>query len=247
VNYGLASKYYDLFGSKNDVAFYKELALKHGKKALELGVGTARVAIELVRVGVTVWGIGNSKYMLNVAKEKLEREKASVRKRLILKLADMRSFRLKEKFPLIYIPSATFEHCISEKDQKKCLNCIHNTLKSKGILAFDLSKLEPEKPESSWWIDRKETGDSGKVVRTIFSRRNPKTNIVSLNFFFDVYQKGKLKERYYEYGEARLFSKEKIEKLLKEACFKIDKIYGDFDKSAYTLKSQRIIFVASRK
>ena len=63
MNYGPASKYYDLFASKDDVNFYEELALKHGKKALELGVGTGRVAIELEKKGVTVWGVDNSKYI----------------------------------------------------------------------------------------------------------------------------------------------------------------------------------------
>ncbi len=40
LNYGPASKYYDLFASKDDIAFYRELALQHGEKVLELGVGT---------------------------------------------------------------------------------------------------------------------------------------------------------------------------------------------------------------
>jgi len=59
--------------------------------------------------------------MLNVAKEKLKQEKVSVKKHLILKLGNMRNFRVKEKFPFIDIPSATLEHCISEEAQKKCL------------------------------------------------------------------------------------------------------------------------------
>ena len=70
MDYGPASKYYDLFGSKDDVAFYRELAIKHGCRALELGVGTGRVTIELAKAGVTVLGIDNSRYMLNVARSK---------------------------------------------------------------------------------------------------------------------------------------------------------------------------------
>ena len=54
VNYGPASKYYDLFCSKDDIAFYRELALQHGRKALELGVGTGRVTIELAKANVVV-------------------------------------------------------------------------------------------------------------------------------------------------------------------------------------------------
>jgi len=42
-----AEKYYDLFGEKQDVGFYLDLAREQGGKALELGVGTARLAIQL--------------------------------------------------------------------------------------------------------------------------------------------------------------------------------------------------------
>ncbi len=66
-----AMKFYDLFGEKEDASFYISLARKHGKKALELGVGTARLAIQLARSGSEVWGIDNSIYMLKVAEKKL--------------------------------------------------------------------------------------------------------------------------------------------------------------------------------
>jgi len=245
VNYGPASKYYDLFASNDDVDFYRELAVKHGKKALELGVGTGRVAIELAKADVTVWGIDNSKYMLNVARQKLETSSTSIRKRVKLKLGDIRNFKLKQKFPLVYIPSATFEHCITQEDQNSCLKNVHNALERKGILAFDVSQLSSGKPENSWWIDRRELSPEEEVVRTIFSRRNPQTNIVSVNLFFEIYQGGKLKERYYEYGEARISSKREIEKMLKDAGFRVEKVYGNFDKSPHSPESRRLIFVSS--
>jgi ubiquinone/menaquinone biosynthesis C-methylase UbiE len=245
VNYGPASKYYDLFASNDDVDFYRELAVKHGKKALELGVGTGRVAIELAKADVTVWGIDNSKYMLNVARQKLKTLNSSIRKRVKLKLGDIRNFKLKEKFPLVYIPSATFEHCITQEDQNRCLTNVYNALERKGILAFDVSQLSSKKRESSWWIDRRGLNPKEEVVRTIFSRRNPQTNIVLVNLFFEVYQEGKLKERYYEYGEARIFSKKETEKTLKDAGFRVDKVYGNFDRSLHSPKSQKLIFVAS--
>jgi hypothetical protein len=43
MTYGLAAKFYDLFGSKNDLESYKELALKNGNKALELGFLVSRI------------------------------------------------------------------------------------------------------------------------------------------------------------------------------------------------------------
>jgi ubiquinone/menaquinone biosynthesis C-methylase UbiE len=245
VNYGPASKYYDLFGSKNDIAFYRELAIRHGRKALELGVGTGRVAIELAKAGVAVWGIDNSKYMLAVARQKLRRGSPVVRKQVKLKLGDMRSFKLEETFPFVYIASSTFEHCVTREDQLKCLASVYKALESGGILAFDISQPSEEKA-SCWHIDRRQLDKECEVVRMIFSRLNPQTSVVSVNLFFDVYRKGVLEERYYECGEAKLSSKKEVVETLKTTGFIVKRIYGDFDKSAYSKQSQRIVFVSSR-
>jgi len=81
MNYGPASKYYDLFASMDDIDFYRRLAVEHGRKALELGVGTGRVAIALAKANVTVLGIDNSKYMLSVATQKPRNERNSQKTR----------------------------------------------------------------------------------------------------------------------------------------------------------------------
>jgi len=243
VNYGPASKYYDLFASKDDIEFYKELAVNHGRKALELGVGTGRVAIELAKAGVTVLGIDNSEYMLNVARQKLKKQKTAVRNRLRLQLGDMQNFRLKEKFPLVYIPASTFEHCITDETQRRCLKSAYNVLGKQGLLAFDISQPQ-KKQERSWWIDHKQVNPEKEAVRIIFSGRNLKTDIVTVNLFFEVYRKGKMMERYNECGKARISSKKNVEKMLEDIGFEMNEIYGGFDKCAYNEKSEKIVFVA---
>jgi len=239
-------KYYDLFASRDDIAFYRDLALKHGRKALEIGVGTGRVAIELAKAGVTVWGIDSSKYMLNVAKSKLRKEAARVRERIALKLGDMRNLRIAEEFPFCYLASATFEHCITDEDQRQCLTSIFSRLEDGGMLAFDMSQLTPGNPGASWWVQRGETSSGQEVVRTIFSKRNHETNLVSVDLFFDVYGKGRLRERYYEHAEARISSKEEMERLLRNVGFKICGIYGDFNRSRYSHTARKMIFVVAR-
>jgi len=246
MNYGPASKYYDLFGSKDDITFYRELAVKHGRRALELGVGTGRVAIELSKAGVMVLGIDSSRYMLNVARNRLEKQDASIRRLVTLKQGDMRNFRLKERFPFAYLASATFEHCVNAEDQHACLTSIVNALEKKGVLAFDISQPTPRKPDSSWHIDRAETGRGEEVVRTTFSKRNPLTNVVSVNLFFDVYREGRLTERYHESGEAKISSREEIENLLYGIGFRILKVYGDFNKSQHKKSGAKTIFVVTK-
>lgn len=124
---------------------------------------------------------------------------------------------------------------------------VYDALEKKGVLAFDISQLVPGKPESSWWIDRRMLNAEDEVVGTIFSKRNPQTNMVEVNLFFDVYTNGRLRDRYYDYGEVMISSKDKVEMLLKNGGFKVKNVYGDFDKSAYNRRSQRAIFVACRE
>ncbi len=247
MTYQQAAKYYDLFGSKNDLEFYEALALQSGSKALELGVGTARVAIPLAKAGVTVVGIDNSVHMLRVAREKLARESQAVRSRVILKRGDMQAFELKQSFPFVYIPASTFDHNITIDSQKQTLECVHKHLEKNGVFAFDLEQASQNKPDASWWIDRKEIDGRKTVVRSIFTRRDMTKHRCSLDLFFDVYKNGKLLERYHEYGDVAIISKDAIVAMLEETGFELVNVYGDFDKSKHRETSSKTVLVAKRK
>jgi SAM-dependent methyltransferase len=246
MNYGPASRFYDLFSVKDDVPFYKDLARKHGRRALDLGVGTGRVALELARAGIVVWGIDNSRDMLAVARDKLRNESDFVKERVTLKCEDMRNFSVDERFPLIYSASATFEHCITENDQRACLSSVFKALEAGGIFAFDISQVGKEKPSDSWWIERAAIDADREVVRTIFSRMNPTSRVVSVNLFFDVYHRGRMVQRYFESGEARIFEKREVEQLLRDVGFRVDQLYGDFDGSQYNQETRLMVFVAAK-
>ena len=247
MTYRLAARFYDLFGSKDDLEFYRELALRSGESALELGVGTARVAIQVARAGVRVVGIDDSEYMLEVAREKLAKESESVRDRVTLKRGDMRNFELQQPFSLIYIPASTFDHCVTAQDRKLCLSCVRNHLEDEGKFAFDIEQAAPEKPKAAWWIDRKKIGEDRMVVRTIFTRRDFDKRTCNLDIFFDVYKSGKLVERYHEYGEVAILFKDEVEDLLEQAGFRVEAVYGDFDKSGFRRDSPRAVFVTGKK
>lgn len=247
MTYRMAAKFYDLFGSKNDLGFYKELAVRSRGKALELGVGTARVAIPLARAGVTVVGLDNSVHMLREAREKLAKESEDVRRRVIFRKGDMKDFELKQLFPFIYVPSSTFDHNITVKDQNRTLQRVYRHLEKAGVFAFDLEQVSPSKPEASWWIDRKETVGGKTVVRSIFTRRDRTKNKCSLNLFFEVYKNGKLLERYHEFGDVAIITKDEIVKMLEETGFKVISIYSSFDKSRYRKTSSKIVLVTERE
>lgn len=85
------------------------------------------------------------------------------------------------------------------------------------------------------------------VVRSIFTRRNMTKRTCSLNIFYDVYKSSKLLERYHEYGEVAIIFKGQVTKLLEENGFKVESIYGDFDKSKCQNDSQRIVLITGKK
>ena len=247
LTYRSAAKFYDLFGEKNDLEFYKELALQSGKNALELGVGTARVAIPLAMAGIRVVGIDNSDFMLEEARRKLADETTSVRENVTLRKCDIRNFGLHESFSFIYIPASTFDHCVTSEDRIKCLTCVREHLGDEGRFVFDVEQIQLDRPLTSWWIDRKEIDKDVIVVRSIFTRRNLEKRICNLDLFFDVYKNGKLTERYHEFGEVAILSKKELTDLLKELGFEIETIYGDFDRSPYKPDSPKIILVTKKK
>ena len=242
-----AEKFYDLFGAKDDVDFYRELAHEHGNRTLELGVGTARLAIELAREGIEVWGIDNSEHMLRAARRRIEEEPPEVRYLITLRRADVRNFDLQETFPYIYFPSYTFDHLLTREDQLSALSCIHRHLGSGGVYAFDLAHVREDEPSSGWFVQRKDLDKERMVVRSGFHRINLAARTSSIDLFYDVYIDGKMMERYYEYGEVYIHTPEGIRKLLKEADFKVVAFYGNHNKAPFTEESDKMVLVAEKK
>jgi 2-polyprenyl-3-methyl-5-hydroxy-6-metoxy-1,4-benzoquinol methylase len=54
---------------RGDIAFYRDLAQRTKGQALEVGVGTGRVAVELAKAGIRVTGLDLSAAMLAIATE----------------------------------------------------------------------------------------------------------------------------------------------------------------------------------
>ena len=229
MSYDKSAKYYDLFGEKSDIEYYRNLGTEYGS-ALEIGVGTARVALELAEAGVTVWGIDNSEEMLDVARTNCGKKSADVQERIVLIHQDMVDFSIYRKFPLVYIPSSTFSHLLTTKDQLNCLKCIHEHLDENGVFAFDL-----ELPQSSYGsalrlIDTKEVGDK-TIVRWISNRPDYQDQSLETTLIFEVYTDQKLTERIIERSTVSLVYKRELLLLLDKAGFTVEHLYGDFQQS----------------
>ena len=229
-----SAPFYDFFASKNDIPYYKELGLQY-ESALEIGVGTARVALELAKAGVEVWGIDNSLYMLEEAKKKLRKEPKAVQKRVKLLQADMKSFNLNRTFSLVYIPSSTIQHCAKQEDQISCLKKINQHLSKNGLLAFNLILPSATYNNNLRFIGKAKHGDD-TVMRFISYQPNWQKQFLEVLLLFEVYRNGKMTKRFFDASTIAMISRREILLLLEKTGFKVENIYGDYDKSKKIVK-----------
>jgi ubiquinone/menaquinone biosynthesis C-methylase UbiE len=238
-----AEKFYDLFGAKDDASFYIDLAHEHGDKALELGVGTARLAIQLARVGIETWGIDNSQHMLKAAKTNLDNEPQEVRNRVHLELADVRGFDLNEDFGLVYFPSYSFDHILERDDQIKALKAIRKHIALGGVYAFDLVHVPEPKDVSDWFVQKKLLDGDRMVVRTGYNVTKPEERIMTVNLWYELYKDGRMLERHFDGSDVYVHSPEGIRELLEETGFEIVAWYGDHDKRSIIPESKMMVIV----
>lgn len=116
--------YYDDDIVPDDMDFYVELARNADGPVLEVGCGTGRIYLELLRAGIDAHGIDISQGMLEVLRERAAEQELTPQ----VWEADMRSFDTETEYDLIIVPFRSFLHSISVIDQKATLRNFRNAL-----------------------------------------------------------------------------------------------------------------------
>jgi SAM-dependent methyltransferase len=99
--------------------------------ALELGIGTGRVALPLQSRGVAVHGVDASERM--VAKLRAKPGGGS----LPVTIGDFADFTLDERFSLVYVVFNTFFGLLEQADQVRCFQCVAEHLHPGGRFVLD--------------------------------------------------------------------------------------------------------------
>ena len=179
---GIAVQTYELFitgaATAGDTQFYGDCARRFGGDVLELGVGTARVAVALAEAGHNVTGLDLSPAMLEHARQKVAGLLPAIAGRLTFVQGDMSAFDLGRTFPLILVPFRAFQHLLEPSAQRCALTCMRRHLAPDGHLVIDLfdPRLEfclPDAPPLEG--PREEVWDpatSHRIRRTIVARDN---------------------------------------------------------------------------
>ncbi|MBA3349840.1 MAG: class I SAM-dependent methyltransferase [Actinobacteria bacterium] len=141
--------YEDLFDTHGAVDLLARLA--DGGRALELAIGTGRVAIPLADAGVEVHGIDASEAM--VAKLRAKPNGAGIP----VEMGDFTDVDVDGKFALVYVVFNTFFALTSQKDQVTCFRNVAQHLEDGGV--FVIEAFVPDLTR----FDRGQRVDAGRV------------------------------------------------------------------------------------
>jgi len=127
-------------------------ALADGGRALELAIGTGRVAIPLAERGVPVTGIELSRPMVERLREKADEDAIPV------VLGDMSEVRAPGEFSLVYLVFNTISNLLEQDAQVACFRNAARHLRPGGCFVIELwvpelRSLPPGKDAVVWQVD----------------------------------------------------------------------------------------------
>ncbi len=150
----------------DDAAFYRGLASEANGPVLEVGCGTGRIYLELLRAGVDADGIDVSSDSLDVLRETAAEEglEPTVRE------GEMTTFEPEREYALVIVPFRTFLYLHAIDDQLAAFDRFHDALAPDGRLALNafVPSFELICDQYGEWIEHEITLDGDAYIyRTI--------------------------------------------------------------------------------
>ena len=128
---GIAEVYDDFFQKFDPACIDLLFEFTAGGQALELGIGTGRIALPLGAKGVKIQGIDASEAML----AKLWAKPSSVD--IEVTKGSFESFQIDGKFKLIYVVFNTFFALLTQEAQINCFQCVAEHLSPDGVFLIE--------------------------------------------------------------------------------------------------------------
>jgi SAM-dependent methyltransferase len=252
---------YDAFVFEADLPLYLDLARRQGQRVLEIACGSGRVLVPLARAGFDVVGIDVSPHMLALARAKLDdhpngdpsatvNHRQKVDARLIE--ADMRDFRLDAAdFDLAIVAVKSFAYLTEPDDQLRCLQSIQAYLRPGGLLAIDFMHPLPEwvaaatgsmrddlvqrVPERGFTLSRTESVVSTDLARQVRVIRSA---------YEVIDDSGSMVTKRFVEWPYRWTYRFEAEHLLERAGFRVEAVFGGYQREPFTSRSAAMVFLA---
>lgn len=250
--YDKIAHYYDLLHDnlREDIEFIIRLAEESGGPVLELGCGTGRLLLPLVRVGQETTGLDASKVMLSIAKAKLTDERPAVRGRARLEHGDIADFELEQKYGLVTLPYNTLMH-LDPPALAFCLGNVRRHLRPGGALFIDVDNpVEVHDPAQDGLLLMEKTAHDAKrdetVALIVSSVGDGDRQTRDTVWIVDASPVGGGSLRR-TVAEARLhyYFAHQLNQILAVAGLELVAQFGDYDRRPYDERSPRLLILAT--
>jgi len=218
------ARYYDLIyhglvNYEGDVDFLENVFQRFHidpKTVLDLGCGTGNHDLPLARRGYRVTGIDRSREMLSLARKK----GATLRPRPRFVHADMRSFRLGERFDVAICMFGAFGYLLTQRDALQSLRSIRTHLEPKGFFVFEFWHGPAARPSPfQTWTHVAKKGI--EIVRLDEARFDPRTGRLPVEFRFFVFGAGRVLDRFDELHTIQTYTVRGMRELLRRGGFNL--------------------------
>ena len=152
---------------RDDVRFYATLADERGGPILDLGCGTGRLMLPLLRAGHLVVGVDRASAMLARAALRLGRLAPRARRRGLLLRGDLRRLPAARRFQFAIAAFHTIQHLATDRELTRFFAEVAGVLAPGGWFAFDTFA-----PNASF-LSRAHDAGARRWARTRF--RHPRT------------------------------------------------------------------------
>jgi SAM-dependent methyltransferase len=223
----------------DDREFYRERARAADGPVLEVGCGTGRIYLELLRDGVDAYGIDLSTGMLDRLREKAAAEGLDP----AVRRADVTAFEPEREYALVIVPFRAFLHLTSLDDQIAALRNVRDALAPDGELALNIFapnfEVICETYGESETVEVERDGDRYRIERTTA-------------FVDEVEQIAELRIEVYDDADdllvdrsasLKLVSKREFELLCRVAGFSEWTVSGGFEGDPLTSTDQEMVWV----
>lgn len=233
--------------ARRDIAFWQRMALANDGPVLELGCGTGRVALPVVKAGARLVGIDLSGPMLERARKRLVRARLS--DRALLVRGDIRHlpFRSRRGFGLVMAPYGILQSLTREPDLVATLASVARVMRPGGLFGLDLVPDLPRWSEYRRRISlrgRKGASTAVTLVESVRQDRQRKLTIFDQEY---IERRGRTRSVHRFALTFRTLSVPQMVRRVEAAGFRIQAILGDYQGGPWDERADVWVILAQKK